>query len=433
LSGDKAGGLVIAERTGHSIPDFAIDVALLERQIDELGEIGKAHGQLFRPVYGDAWRSARDRVDLWMREAGLRTHVDAVGNLFGRLEGHGDLPAILSGSHLDTVRNAGKYDGALGIHAALAAVRAIARTGQIPQRPLEVVALCEEEGSRFANPMLGTQAILGLLSLAEGGIVDEDGTSIVDAMRSNDLDPAAIASARRDDIGAFIELHIEQGGVLHRDGVALGIVEKITGQRHLVCAVHGQQNHAGTTPMDLRSDALAGSCEGIVRIEQLARSMGSPTVVTVGVLTVCPGSRNVVPGQVSFTVDARHPDPATLDDLVRAVGRTLSEVGSRRGLAVHVDEIAASHRQPVQMNQRLCRLIGACAERLSVSARGMVSGAGHDSQVFAAHVPTAMIFTPSIGGISHSPAEYTPIEMVEPCVRVLADVLWCAGNETAAM
>ena len=426
---------MITEMSDRPVPDFAIDVALLERQIDELGEIGRRNGQLFRPVYGDAWRTARERVEMWMREAGLATHVDAVGNLFGRLEGRtGRVPAILSGSHLDTVRNAGKYDGALGIHAALAAVRAIARTRLVPQRPLEVVALCEEEGSRFANPMLGTQAILGLLSLGgDDGLVDNDGISIEDAMRSNGLDPAATASARRDDIGAFIELHIEQGGVLERDGVTLGIVEQITGQRHLVCTVCGQQNHAGTTPMDLRSDALAGSCEAIVRVEEIARSMGSPTVATVGVLTACPGSRNVVPGQVSFTVDARHPDPAALEDLVRMVCRMLSEVGSRRGLAVKVDEIAASHRPPVPMDQRLCRLIGTCAERLSVSAKAMVSGAGHDSQVFAPHVPTAMIFTPSVGGISHSPAEYTPIEMVEPCVRVLAEVLWCAANDVADM
>lgn len=408
---------------------FVLDSELLQSHIEELGTVGldPISGELFRPVYSQSWLMARNKLEKWMSAAGLDVRVDAVGNLFGRLPGETDAPVVLSGSHLDTVRNGGRYDGALGIHAALAAVSAIASSGRMPRCPIEVVALCEEEGSRFTSPMWGTQAILGLIPPGvEERLKDEDGVTIGTAMQEVGLTPGRIKEAVRQDIGAFVELHIEQGGTLESDEIALGVVDAISGQRHLNVTVRGTQNHAGTTPMDLRADALAAAAEMMLALERIARELRRPAVATVGFVSVKPGSRNVVPGEVTFTVDIRHPSEEALNGMIEAMQAELTAVGNARQISTDIESIF--YRAPTPMSPAIARLIGKVADELGVNHHAMPSGAGHDSQLFATQVPTGMIFTPSIGGISHSSMEFTPIEMITPCAEVLAEVLWRLAN-----
>src|SRR5216110_3504772 len=229
---------------------MGIDRALLERRLDELHAIGaEPDGGAYRPLYGVAWGTAVERVERWLKDAGLKTRRDAVGNLWGRAEGDGK--SIVTGSHIDTVRHGGRLDGALGIVAGLTAVAALLKEKGKPRRPLEVVAICEEEGSRFPTNFWGSRAIIGA--------IDTPDAAMAAAMRECGLDPARIATAARDDIDTFVELHIEQGAVLETSGTPLAVVSAIVGTAQLEVAVTGQPDHAGTTPMDLRRDALAGA------------------------------------------------------------------------------------------------------------------------------------------------------------------------------
>src|SRR6266511_5325257 len=278
---------------------MGIDPALLERRLDELYVIGaEPDGGTYRPLYGAAWATALDRVERWMKDAGLKTRRDAVGNLWGRAEGADTGKSIVTGSHIDTVRNGGRLDGALGIVAGLTAVEALPRDKGKPRRPLEVVAICEEEGSRFATNFWGSRAIIGA--------IDKPDAEIAAAMRERGLDPTKIASAAREDIDTFVELHIEQGRVLESARAPLAVVSAIVGTAHLEVTVTGQPDHAGTTPMDLRRDALAGAAAMVQAIESIAKSLGKPAVATVGKLAVEPDQINVVPGMVVFTIDLRH-------------------------------------------------------------------------------------------------------------------------------
>src|SRR5437867_5474612 len=233
-----------------------IDGALLERRLDELYEIGaEPDGGAYRPLYGAAWATAVERVERWLKDAGLRTRRDAVGNLWGRAEGTDGGKSIVTGSHIDTVRHGGRLDGALGIVAGLTAVEALLKAKGKPRRPLEVVAICEEEGSRFATNFWGSRAITGTI-----GPVDPE---IAAAMRERGLDPARIATAARDDIDTFVELHIEQGAGLESSGTPLAVVSAIVGTAQLAVTVTGRADHAGTTPMTMRHDALAGAAARI--------------------------------------------------------------------------------------------------------------------------------------------------------------------------
>lgn len=417
---------------GYDLMDkktFEIDADLLESQIVELGSIGYSPDTgLFRPVYSRSWLQARDTLAGWMSDAGLVVHTDSVGNLYGRLQGTSSDRTVLSGSHLDTVRNGGRYDGALGIHGALAALRAIVGSGSVPQASIEVVALCEEEGSRFTSPMLGSQAIVGLLDEAAfTSLTDADGVTTVEAISQSGLPYSTIADSRRTDIQAFVELHIEQGGILESEGCMAGIVSTIVGQTHLLVDVRGKQNHAGTTPMDMRSDALAAAVQMIAAVERIAVEHGRPAVATTGQIDVEPGSRNVIPGRATFSVDVRHSSQSILDELVRAIQAEIAHIAKARSVSATVDELF--YRSPTPMNERLVQVIRDIAPAIGVEAKDIVSGAGHDSQVMAGSIPTAMIFTPSRGGISHSPDEFTPISDIVPAVRLLASTLWNLANE----
>src|SRR6267142_4531531 len=389
-----------------------IDGALLEPRLDELYAIGaQPEGGAYRPLYGPAWAAALDLVQKWMKDAGLETRRDAVGNLWGRAEGAGK--AIVTGSHIDTVRHGGRLDGALGIVAGLTAVQALLKDKGKPRRPLEVVAICEEEGSRFAINFWGSQAITGS--------IDRIDADIAQAMRERGLDPAKIATAARDDIDTFVELHIEQGAVLESARTPLAVVSAIVGTAHLEVTVIGRPDHAGTTPMDLRLDALAGAAAMVQAVESIAKSLGKPAVATVGKLAALPDQINVVPGKVIFTVDLRHSDLVgrrALEERIRSLCATISQE-RRLGLAIRT----LQEKPPVAMHPDLRALLARAARECGVQATEMVSGAGHDAQILAARCKVGMLFVPSIGGRSHCPEEATSPEHLLLGTTVLTKAL----------
>ena len=398
-----------------------VDEERLRTYVEELGRIGESpDGGLFRFQYDDAWQRARDTLLTWIDEAGLAPRVDAVGNVFGRLPGTSDR-VVLTGSHVDTVPSGGKYDGALGIVGGLAALAALREHGT-PSRTLEVVALCEEESSRFTANFFGTRAVLGLIGPEEPDrLLDADGVTLAAAMRAAGLDPAAIGSAARTDLDAFLELHIEQGRVLVDEGVDVGLVEVIPAITWQTVTVRGQQDHAGATPMDLRKDAFQAAAQMARELTVLVEREGRPAVATTGRWTVEPGQPSIVPGLARFSLDLRHPDRAVRDRLVAEVRGICESVAARWDVTVQIE--TDKDEEPATMDAALLEVCRAAADSCGASWRRMPSGAGHDSQLMATRVPTAMVFVPSVEGRSHSPAEYTDLA---DCVRgasVLATAL----------
>jgi allantoate deiminase len=404
-----------------------IEAKLLERRLDELYAIGaEPDGGAYRPLYGTAWAAASKRVERWMQDAGggLAVRRDAVGNVWGRLEGSAGGKIVVTGSHIDTVRRGGRLDGALGIVAGLTAVEALAKARGKPKRPLEVVAICEEEGSRFSTNFWGSRAIIGAIQPDETEtITDSAGVTIAQAMRERGLDSARVPSAARDDIDTFVELHIEQGAVLEASGSPLAIVSAIAGTAHLEIVVTGRPDHAGTTPMDLRHDALAGAAVMVQAVESIAAALGRPAVATVGKLRVEPDQINVVPGRVTFTVDLRHADLGArraLDERIRSLCGTIA---SERGLDIATRVL--QERPPVPMHPDVRALLerAAAAAGVSPPPLSLVSGAGHDAQVLAARCRVGMLFVPSIGGRSHCPEEATKPADIALGTQVLARAL----------
>jgi allantoate deiminase len=402
--------------------DLTVQPAEMQRLVETLGAIGEQPGGgIIRHVYDPAWAAARRQLADWMREAGLAVREDAVGNLFGRIEG--DSPrTILTGSHIDTVRLGGRYDGALGVLSALAALRVLQATAGKPKRSLEMVALCEEEDSRFHANFWGTRGILGLISASEmDNLRDEEGVSIGEAMVGVGLHPELFADAIRDDLDAFVELHIEQGRILFDEGLPLGIVDAITGLYRFRVTVEGRTDHAGTTPMDLRRDALQAAAHMAREMTQIVERSGRPAVITNGWWDVLPGAWNIVPGLVHFSVDLRHPDEATKQRLAAEVRQRGEQIGAERGVSVAYRVV--SDVPPKGMDPEIKAHLQGAAEACGVKWIPMVSGAGHDSQIMATGVPTAMLFVPSLEGRSHSAAEYTTPEDAARGATVLATAL----------
>jgi allantoate deiminase len=398
-----------------------LDDVLLRRYLDDLYAIGaEPGGGAYRPLYSDAWVLACDLVAGWMNQAGLAVRRDAVGNIWGRLEGTGN--AVVTGSHIDTVRRGGRLDGALGIVAGLVAVRALAQAHGKPKRPLEVLVVCEEEGSRFATNFWGSRAIVGTIEPREADTVtDAAGVTLAAAMGDRGLDPARIPSAARDDLGAFVELHIEQGAVLETSGIPLGIVSAIAGAVHLEVAVSGRPDHAGTTPMDLRRDALVGAAAMIQAVESIAAAFGRPAVATVGKFRIEPDQINVVPGRVTFTVDLRHADLAGRRALEERIQSLCRGIASERQLGIEVRTL--HERPPVPMHADVRAVLEQAAAEEGLTPPALVSGAGHDAQVLAARCQVGMLFVPSIGGRSHCPEEATDPAHLALGARVLARAL----------
>ena len=402
-----------------------IDPRRIERQIEALAQHG-ARGEtgVARLVYTKEWADAQDQVAAWMEEAGLRVERDAVGNVWGYLDGRvGEGGIIATGSHIDSQNPGGRFDGALGVIAGIDALAALRERYGQPERTLAVVSLVEEESSRFpAANFWGSRAIIGRIGDEEPRrLRGYDGVTMAEAMRDAGLDPTRIAEARRDDIDTFIELHIEQGPFLERENLPVGIVERITGYRQYLVTLEGTANHAGTTPMDLRRDPMAGAAEIISGVINTAHRMGRPCVTTVGRMVISPNERAVIPRQVTFTVDARSPIPEQRETLLARHEALMREVAARRDLtlSLRID----SDRAPVSADPALVETLVAAAAEAGVPARRMTSGAVHDSMQLAEIAKIAMIFVRSAGGISHSPEEFTAAEDAAAGTEVLARAL----------
>jgi len=403
---------------------FHVDPATMHLYIESLGKIGwQDECGAVRLAYTPAWMEARKQLSAFMQAAGLEVREDAVGNLFGRLRGEDDSRTILSGSHIDTAPCGGKYDGILGILAGLGALKTLREQAGQPRRSLEVVALCEEEGSRYHATYWGNRAMWGMIRAEElDALRDADDISIGEAMRAAGFPPERYHEAARSDIAMFLEMHIEQGRILYDEHVELGIVEAIQGILKFQVTVHGRAEHAGATPMDIRRDAFQGAAQMALDITRQVEERGRPAVVTMGRWDVRPGGVNVIPSEVRFSIDLRHPDEATLRQLARVCSETCESVARRRGLEVTVEQI--ENYLPAGMDTALQQTLIASAKTYGASWKYMVSGAGHDSEQMSRHVPAAMLFVPSVDGLSHNPAEYTPIEDVVRGVNVLTATLY---------
>ncbi len=411
---------------------------LLVSMLDELGRITDEPGRLTRTFLSPGMRRANGLVGDWMKAAGLKVRIDSVGNLIGRLEA--DVGALLGGargrrqatplpvktlllgSHLDTVRDAGKYDGPLGVLLPVVALADLKRRGVRLPFAVEVIGFSEEEGVRFASAYLGSEGYAGRLKPATLDLRDADGVSVADALKkfNGGKFPRPKPAPRRGDLLGYVEVHIEQGPVLEAKKLAVGVVTAIAGQSRFKLTWTGQAGHAGTTPMALRRDALAGAAEFIAGVEAVARRTPG-LVATVGALTVSPGAANVIPGEVIHTLDVRHARDPVRRSALMELGRLATRIAGQRGLQ--------RRWQRTQENGAMACAPGLTAElaRSVQAVQGenisLVSGAGHDGVVMSALTPVAMLFVRCRGGLSHHPDEYASPKDLAVALAVMGDFL----------
>jgi allantoate deiminase len=390
---------------------------------DALAAFTEEDGLLTRRFATPALGRATDAVADWMGAAGMSVRKDAAGNLIGRYEGSDGGPATLMlGSHLDTVRDAGRYDGALGVLVAIGAVaRLAARDRRLPFA-IEVYAFADEEGTRFGTAYLGSAAVAGRFDEAWLSRRDGDGTSMADALREYGCDPDALSGARRDGAGllGYVEVHIEQGPVLEEADRPVGVVEAIAGQSRWDVELRGRAGHAGTVPMDSRHDALCAAAELVLAVEDAARSRPG-LVATVGELTVLPGAANVVPGTTRLSIDARHADDDARAEAVAWLRGEADRIAARRGVEL-VTEPRFDHGA-VRCAPELVEALERAVTASGVEPLRLVSGAGHDAVQLAALAPVGMLFVRCAGGVSHDPAESVAEEDVAVALEVLSDLL----------
>jgi allantoate deiminase len=401
--------------------DYPHDLAEAIEWLSSFG--GGSDGGVTRTLYSHSWKEAQQALKGWMDVKGLAAYYDGIGNLFGRLPSKDPkAPTILVGSHVDTVESGGKYDGAYGVLAAILALSELNQKYGKPKVNLEVVSLSEEEGSRFPLACWGSGILTGVYSLSDiKEIRDADGIEFLTAMKAAGFGLTDQEYQIRDDIQAFIELHIEQGPCLEKLEKQIGIVQSIVGQKRFRITVKGETNHAGTTLMKWRKDPLHGAVNMIYQLNELAKKVDEELVVTVGQLVVIPNVPNVIPGQVEFTVDARHPKESVLEHFCYRFSNCFQEVGEQMDL--EIDLVKWHEVQPVEMDASLNEKVLEVCLKKGVSYHLMNSGAGHDAQLFTRICPSAILFVPSKSGISHSPFEYTSIGDLETGLQVLTQLL----------
>jgi len=384
-------------------------------------------GTITRTYLSLATHAVHDLLRKEMESLGMTVRIDAAGNLRGLYPGHApDAPILLTGSHIDTVPDAGAYDGILGVALPIALLHSL--EGRRFPFAIEVIAFSEEEGIRFKMPFIGSRALVGDLIEASLARTDADGITLAQAIRDFGLNPDDLAGAAiTPGTFAFLEVHIEQGPVLESLAQPLGIVDAIAGQSRFELTFTGHANHAGTTPMHLRRDAIAAAAEWMVQVERFAQnSLG--LVATIGSIHAHPGAANVVPGAAILSLDVRHASDETRLDAARELLRHAQQFADARNIGLSVVE--TSQQSAVAMSPRLCETLAAATS----GAHRMVSGAGHDAMILAPHVPSAMLFVRSPGGISHHPSESVLVEDVQAaldvCLRFL-DALNPAMKEPA--
>jgi len=404
--------------------ELRIDAERLRKDIETLAQIGRHedHGT-YRMAFSEGDMAGRDWLRRRIIDSGLDFHRDGAANLYARLNWDESAPSVIAGSHLDTVPGAGHLDGALGVVCALEALRVLRDADCTLRRPLEAVSFTDEEG-RFGG-MFGSQAVAGLVTPEYlHKACDLDGVTLKDAMAQHGLDAHAALHAQRTpgSIHAYVELHIEQGPVLDRRGLSVGIVDAITGLFKWEITLSGAANHAGTTPMDMRADAFQGLAEFAGAIDRVLEEYGGPrSTATIGRVELVPGAANVVPGQAIFSLDVRDADEETLKMLADAFRRTLEAIARRRGLMI--DFTVLSEIGPVRCAPEVVHAIEQSVEASRLSATHLTSGAAHDAQIIAGIAPAGMIFVPSKEGRSHSAAEWTAWSDIEAGANTLLNTL----------
>ncbi|RVT89178.1 allantoate amidohydrolase [Sphingomonas crocodyli] len=385
---------------------------------DELGvaPYSDSTDGLFRAYLTPAHAASLDRLGGWMAEAGMSVRLDPAANLIGRYEGSDpDAPALLIGSHIDSVRDAGRYDGPLGIMLGVEAVAALG--GRRLPFPIEVIAFGDEEGSRFPASMLCSRAVAGTLEAGAVDVADRDGVGLIDAISTFPDTSGDFYSSRYKSALAFLEPHIEQGPVLEAEGLALGVVSGIAAQLRYQVRISGKAGHAGTNAMHLRRDALTGAAEAVLAVERIAREAGGDVVATVGRMAVGPGAVNVVPGEVEFSIDVRSGDEALRDFTAQRIGTAIEAICGDRGLGLTIEQVQDLGASPC--DPKLTALLEAALVEAGHPARTLVSGAGHDTMVMASLCPTAMLFIRCEGGVSHNPVEAVTAEDADAALQVI--------------
>jgi allantoate deiminase len=402
---------------------------LLVRRLDELGRVSDEKGKLTRTFLSPAMHRANALVGKWMREAGLAVREDATGNLVGRLEGTTrGAKTLLLGSHLDTVRDAGRFDGALGVLLPIVALAELRRRGVKLPFAVEVVGFSEEEGVRFASAYLGSKGYTGALRAADLKLRDAQDVSVGEVLKKFGRGRFALPKSAhpRSHVLGYFEVHIEQGPVLENERLAVGVVSAIAGQTRGRITYRGQAGHAGTTPMALRRDALAGAAEFIRFVESTAR-LRAPLVATVGTIAVTPGAPNVIPGEAVFSLDLRHPrDPARKAALAHVLGEAKA-IARRRGLGFTWER--TQDNGAVECSSPMNAVLRASVEAVQRRSVDLVSGAGHDAVVLSALTPVAMLFVRCRDGLSHHPDEHASPADIGVALRVVVDFLARMGQQ----
>lgn len=400
-------------------PQVSID--RLSDDLRTLAEIGRADdGGVYRMAFTDADMQGKAWLEERMQDAGLETSRDGACNVIGRLPGRNpDAPALVIGSHIDTVPCAGILDGTLGVLTGLECLRTLKENDLVPERDIELIAFSDEEG-RFGG-MFGSQSFSGLITPDTiHSAADPAGEKLADVMTAHGLDPWHALQARRDPktVASYLELHIEQGPVLAGAEEQIGVVEAITGLFKWTVTFAGEPNHAGTTPMPMRRDAFMGVADFAHEIPRLIDENGSDVSrATIGRVDLTPGSPNTVPGEARFTLDIRDTDETVMHELAESSRRVLSAIARRRGLRFSYE--VESWIKPVDCDAALTGMIEAAAKESGLRYRRMPSGAAHDAQIVATMCPVGMIFVPSLDGKSHSPAEWTAWDDIEAGARVM--------------
>lgn len=407
------------------------NIERIQKDIETLAQFSCVEGiGCTRFTYTKEFAQARDYIISEMKAAGLTVREDAVGTVIGRLEGKNpNAPILMTGSHFDTVKTGGRFDGPAGVTAALETARTLHDEGFVPECPIEFVALPEEEGARFGGGLMGSRAMCGKLTQAEVDTYkDWDGVTIAEAMKGYGLDPTKIAEAKRtpSEIGTFIELHIEQGPILENNRTDVGIVEAIVGLRCLNVTVTGRSDHAGTTPLNMRADTMLATAKAIVAGTEKAKELNDGTVVTFGRVETIPGAFNIVAKETNFNIDCRSRGIESVNTVIDVIRTSLERsVAENPGLSFEMEEKTSA--LPVQMKAEVQELLEKHAAELNISTRKMLSGAGHDAMIMGGICDVAMVFVPSKDGRSHVPEEWTDyadlqkgVELVYRAIKELA-------------
>ena len=409
-----------------------IDINRIQRDIEAIAAFTSTPGAgATRLSFSDEYRKACDYVAEAARGLGMTARYDAVGNLRLRLAGRSpDKPCVLVASHLDSVRNGGDFDGVLGVVCGLEAVRTIVESGERPERSIEIISFVEEEGTSFRCPLAGSKAVTGVLDLKDLEAVRNDkGENFVSAARGFGLQPERLPDDLLSPDGIYVafELHIEQGQILESEDIAIGIVDGIAGSDNLRVRLTGLANHAGTTPMRLRRDALAGAAEVILAIERIATSPHRPnTVATVGRISCQPNSANVVPGAVEFSIDVRDVDAPAIENASMAINDAVEAVAEARNLVCDIDLTGQS--APVRLSTDIAARLEVIAADSRQPFKRMHSGALHDAAMMSGVADVGLIFVPSCNGRSHCPEEYTSGGDIEPGASLLAKAVRACAN-----